>query len=304
MAAAQLATAPGAADRQKPGETRVTAEMVAGLDDAAGRDRGGDRAAARVRRPGRDAPVGGARAGPDDRPPGRASGRRDPPIRPAPRRPARAVPEPPRRPALDPRPSRRAGRVAGRHTIADPHVEADGSSRRTDRARVAESLPPTRQSGVRSEDAAAGLAAAGRGPIRAHPIRRVGGTRERQLRIRIGWPDRATGRPDGRAALVVDSAVAVLLLDVHGTAADGLRGLPGREQPRAGPVRPQPLDRLRPRRDGPGDRHPGRHPPPQREHGTGPLLRLRRPQRPDLRRDRPGLHGYSTGRRPRSSRRS
>ncbi len=33
VAAAQLATAPGAADRQKPGESRVSAEMVAGLDD-------------------------------------------------------------------------------------------------------------------------------------------------------------------------------------------------------------------------------------------------------------------------------
>ena len=32
VAAAQLATAPGAADRQKPGETRVTAEMVESLD--------------------------------------------------------------------------------------------------------------------------------------------------------------------------------------------------------------------------------------------------------------------------------
>jgi cob(I)alamin adenosyltransferase len=33
VAGAQLATAPGAADRQKPGETRVTAEMVASLDE-------------------------------------------------------------------------------------------------------------------------------------------------------------------------------------------------------------------------------------------------------------------------------
>ena len=33
VAAAQLATAPGAADRQTPGQSRVTAEMVAGLDD-------------------------------------------------------------------------------------------------------------------------------------------------------------------------------------------------------------------------------------------------------------------------------
>jgi cob(I)alamin adenosyltransferase len=32
VAAAQLATAPDAVDRQKPGRTRVTAEMVAGLD--------------------------------------------------------------------------------------------------------------------------------------------------------------------------------------------------------------------------------------------------------------------------------
>jgi cob(I)alamin adenosyltransferase len=32
VAAAQLATAPEAVDRQKPGQTRVTAEMVAGLD--------------------------------------------------------------------------------------------------------------------------------------------------------------------------------------------------------------------------------------------------------------------------------
>jgi cob(I)alamin adenosyltransferase len=32
VAGAQLATAPGAADRQKPGETRVTAEMVESLD--------------------------------------------------------------------------------------------------------------------------------------------------------------------------------------------------------------------------------------------------------------------------------
>jgi cob(I)alamin adenosyltransferase len=32
VAGAELATAPGAADRQRPGETRVTAEMVAGLD--------------------------------------------------------------------------------------------------------------------------------------------------------------------------------------------------------------------------------------------------------------------------------
>ena len=33
VAGAELATAPGAMDRQRPGETRVTAEMVAGLDD-------------------------------------------------------------------------------------------------------------------------------------------------------------------------------------------------------------------------------------------------------------------------------
>jgi cob(I)alamin adenosyltransferase len=33
VAAAQLATAPGAADRQTAGESRVTAEMVAGLDE-------------------------------------------------------------------------------------------------------------------------------------------------------------------------------------------------------------------------------------------------------------------------------
>ncbi|MGZ6273794.1 MAG: cob(I)yrinic acid a,c-diamide adenosyltransferase [Candidatus Limnocylindrales bacterium] len=33
VAAAQLATAPGAADRQTPGESRVSAEMVASLDD-------------------------------------------------------------------------------------------------------------------------------------------------------------------------------------------------------------------------------------------------------------------------------
>jgi cob(I)alamin adenosyltransferase len=33
VAAAQLATAPGAADRQKAGETRVSAEMVASLDE-------------------------------------------------------------------------------------------------------------------------------------------------------------------------------------------------------------------------------------------------------------------------------
>ncbi|MGZ6268009.1 MAG: cob(I)yrinic acid a,c-diamide adenosyltransferase [Candidatus Limnocylindrales bacterium] len=33
VAAAQLATAPGAADRQTPGQSRVTAEMVADLDD-------------------------------------------------------------------------------------------------------------------------------------------------------------------------------------------------------------------------------------------------------------------------------
>ena len=32
VAGAELATAPGAIDRQRPGETRVTAEMVAGLD--------------------------------------------------------------------------------------------------------------------------------------------------------------------------------------------------------------------------------------------------------------------------------
>jgi cob(I)alamin adenosyltransferase len=32
VAAAQLATAPGAADRQKPGETRISGEMVASLD--------------------------------------------------------------------------------------------------------------------------------------------------------------------------------------------------------------------------------------------------------------------------------
>jgi len=33
VAGAELATAPGAADRQRPGETRVTAAMVAGLDE-------------------------------------------------------------------------------------------------------------------------------------------------------------------------------------------------------------------------------------------------------------------------------
>jgi cob(I)alamin adenosyltransferase len=33
VAGAELATAPGARDRQRPGATRVTAEMVAGLDD-------------------------------------------------------------------------------------------------------------------------------------------------------------------------------------------------------------------------------------------------------------------------------
>lgn len=33
VAAAELATAPGATDRQLPGQTRVTAAMVAGLDD-------------------------------------------------------------------------------------------------------------------------------------------------------------------------------------------------------------------------------------------------------------------------------
>ncbi len=32
VAGAELATAPGAADRQRPGETRVTAQMVSGLD--------------------------------------------------------------------------------------------------------------------------------------------------------------------------------------------------------------------------------------------------------------------------------
>jgi cob(I)alamin adenosyltransferase len=33
VAGAELATAPGAADRQRPGETRVTAQMVSGLDE-------------------------------------------------------------------------------------------------------------------------------------------------------------------------------------------------------------------------------------------------------------------------------
>jgi cob(I)alamin adenosyltransferase len=33
VAAAELATAPGARDRQRPGETRVTADMVGGLDE-------------------------------------------------------------------------------------------------------------------------------------------------------------------------------------------------------------------------------------------------------------------------------
>ena len=33
VAGAELATAPGATDRQRPGETRVTAQMVAGLDE-------------------------------------------------------------------------------------------------------------------------------------------------------------------------------------------------------------------------------------------------------------------------------
>ena len=126
VAAAQMATAPGAADRQKAGETRISAEMVASLDKLLARDRGGDRAAPRVRRPGGDAPVGGTRAGADHRAPSRTAGRLDPPFRPAPRRPAGALPEPPRRPALDLRPRCGTGRVPGLYTIADPPSRLTG----------------------------------------------------------------------------------------------------------------------------------------------------------------------------------
>ena len=69
---AELATNPDASDRQQDGATRVSGEMVDGLDDAAARDRGRHRAAARVRRPRRDAAERRARGRPDGHPPRRA----------------------------------------------------------------------------------------------------------------------------------------------------------------------------------------------------------------------------------------
>ena len=108
---AELATNPDARDKQQDGVTRVSREMVDGLDEVLRETEAAIELPTRVRRPRRDPAVGRARAGPDHRPPRRAPdrhpgrGRRGHRARPCP-----CLPEPARRPALDPGPRGRTGR--------------------------------------------------------------------------------------------------------------------------------------------------------------------------------------------------
>jgi len=106
---AELATTPEAVDRGKPGDTRVTAEMVDGLDALLAETEAAIELPPRIRRPGRDASVRGAGAGPNHRPAGGAASSGNQPRRTQAGRSNRSLPEPIGGPAVDPRPRRRAG---------------------------------------------------------------------------------------------------------------------------------------------------------------------------------------------------
>ena len=277
VAGAELATAPGAADRQRPGETRVTAQMVSGLDELL------DETEAHVTLP-REFVVPGetrlsavARAGADDRAPGGAAGRRGPQGRAAPRRPARAVPEPPRGPALDPGPGRRTGRVG-----APP--------RRRRRTRTADT--PCRP-GLPADHRESRRTVCSRGwphSVRIEPARdrrgRELGQRATRLPALIEPQSeeigvqrllaRAAGRSPGSSTRqqIPHRRVPV---DVPRRAAERHDRLDRPEQPEPHPIGLRLAHSIADRPARPGPRHPVGHSPPQRRRGPRPSSSCMRP---------------------------